>query len=84
MAASWFFVGLQLKVHYSKLTVIRKDRRDSMDCLSEMLAIWLQSGEASAAELVYALKSAYMSVLANKIAVKYGEKVCMCVCMHGV
>ena len=79
MAASWFFVGLQLKVHYSKLKVIRIDHRDSMECLREMLATWLQSGEASAAELVHALKSAGMSVLSKKIAIKHGEKACACV-----
>ena len=77
MAAFWFTVGLFLKVPYSKLEVIRKDHRDSMDCLREMLATWLQSGEASAAELVHALKLACMSVLAKKIAVKHGEKACV-------
>ena len=52
-----------------------------MDCLRGMLATWLQSGEASAAELVHALKLAGMSVLAKKIAVKHGEKACVHVCM---
>ena len=77
MAAFWFTVGLHLKVSYSKLEVIRKDHRDSLDCLREMLATWLQSGEASAAELVHALKLAGMSVLSKKIAVKHGEKACV-------
>ena len=78
MAASWFTVGVFLKVHYSKLQVIRKDHRDSEDCLREMLATWLQSGEASAAELVHALKLDGRSVLAKKIAVKHGRKTCAC------
>ena len=82
MAASWFTVGVFLKVHYGKLEVIRKDHRDSMDCLREMLATWLQSGEASAAELVDALKLAGMSVLAKKIAVKHGEKAYVFVCLQ--
>ena len=78
MTAFWFTVGLLLKVSYSKLKVIRKDHRDSEDCLREMLATWLQSGEASAAELVHTLKSAGMSVLSKKIAVKHGRKTCAC------
>ena len=79
IAAFWFTVGLLLKVPYSKLKVIRKDHRDSEDCLREMLATWLQSGEASASELVNALKLAGMSVLSKKTAVKHGEKACRCV-----
>ena len=75
MATSWFTVGLLLKISYSKLDIIKKDNRDqSSDCLREMLATWLQSGEASAAEIVHALRSSGWSVLAKKMAVKHGEK----------
>ena len=79
MAATWFTLGVFLKVKYSKLTIIRKDHHDSMDCLREMIATWLLSGEASAAELVNALKLDGRSVLAKKITIKHGEKVCLCV-----
>lgn len=76
MAASWFTVGLLLKISYSKLEIIRKDNCDqSSDCLREMLASWLQSGEASATEIVHALRSSGRSVLAKKIAVKHGERI---------
>ena len=78
MATFWFTVGLLLKISYSELERIKKDNRDqSLDCLREMLATWLKSGEASATELVHALKSAGMSVLAKKIAVKHGKKACV-------
>ena len=81
MAASWFSVGLFLKISYSKLDIIRKDNRDqSSDCLREMLATWLQSGEASTAEIVHALRSSGRSTLAKKMAVKHGEKACACLC----
>ena len=82
MAASWLTMGLLLKISYSKLEIIRKDNRDqSSDCLREMLATWLQSGEASAAEIVYALRSSGRSVLAKKMALKHGKKACVCLCM---
>lgn len=75
-------MGLLLKISYSKLEIIRKDNRDqSSDCLREMLATWLQSGEASAAEIVYALRSSGRSVLAKKMALKHGKKACVCLCM---
>ena len=84
MAASWFTVGLLLKIPYSKLEIIRRDNRDQCsDCLREMLATWLQSGEASAADIVHSLRSSGRSVLAKKMAVKHGKRahvrLCMCV-----
>ena len=75
MAASWFTVGFLLKIPYSELKIIQKNNHDQCsDCLREMLATWLQSGEASVAEIVHALRSNGWSVLAKKMAVKYGEK----------
>ena len=42
IVAHWFTVGFCLKIAYRKLEVIKKDKRDSMDCLMEMLATWLR------------------------------------------
>ena len=81
MAPSWFSVGLFLKISYGKLEIIRRDNRDQCsDCLREMLATWLQSGKASAADIVHSLRSSGRSVLAKKMAVKHGKRACVCVC----
>lgn len=74
VAADWLTIGVFLKIEYSALEIIKKDYRDqSKDCLREMLAFWLNSGNASPGVLVQALKSFGMVVLAKKIAVKHGE-----------
>ena len=75
VAAHWFTLGVFLKIEFYSLETIQKDYRDqSKDCLREMLALWLKSGNASPGVLVQALRSAGMVVLAKKIAVKHGEK----------
>ena len=74
MAAFWFTVGLLLKIPYCKLMVIKKDNRDqSTECLGEMLATWLMGTEALPSLLVHALRSAGMSVVAKKMALKHGK-----------
>ena len=67
----WFTVGVFLDIKLYKLEVIRENNRDQcMPCLREMLATWLMGGDASPAALVQALRSAKMTVLARKMAVK--------------
>ena len=77
MAANWFTVGIFLKIAPFQLEVIRNDTsgrsNQSMECLREMLATWLRGTDASPAALVQALRSAGMTMLAKKMAVKYGE-----------
>ena len=74
MAAHWLTVGIFLKIAHHKLEIIKKDNHDqSMECLREMLATWLKGTDASPATLVQALRSAGMTVLANKVAIKHGE-----------
>ena len=71
---NWFTVGMFLKISHHRLEVIKKDNHDlSMDCLREMLATWLNEGNASPALLVQALISTGYCVLAKKMAVKHGE-----------
>ena len=45
----WFELGLQLGLDYFTLSVIEKDRRESKECMREMLAVWLkgQGGECT-------------------------------------
>ena len=74
VTVNWFTVGMFLKISYHKLKVIEKDNHhQSMDCLREMLATWLNDGNVSTALLVQALISAGYGVLARKMAVKHGE-----------
>ena len=70
---NWFTVGLFLNISYYMLEATRKDFHNSKDCLREMLATWLNDGNASPALLVQALRSAEYGVLAKKMAVKHGE-----------
>ena len=35
----WFELGLQLGLDYFTLSVIEKDRRESKECMREMLAV---------------------------------------------
>ena len=63
---------------YHELEAISSDYHDKCkECLREMLAAWLRGARASPARLVQALKNAGMSVLARKMAVKYGKSICM-------
>ena len=45
----WFELGLQLGLDYFRLKEIEKDRRESIECMREMLASWLngQGGECT-------------------------------------
>ena len=73
MAAYWCTIGTFLIAHH-KLKVIQRDNHGQcIDCLREMLATWLKGTDASPAALVLALRSAGMTVLAKKLALKYGE-----------
>ena len=75
IAAFWFTVGLLLKIPYSKLMVIKNNNHyQCMECLREMLATWLMGSEALPSLLVHALRSAGMSLLAKKMAVKHGKE----------
>ena len=66
-------MGVFLNIAHYKLEVIKRDNRDqSMECLREMLATWLKGTDASPAALVLALRSAGMTMLARKVAVKHG------------
>ena len=76
VAANWRTVGIYLKIAPYQLEAIRTDTsgraNQTMECLTDMLANWLKGTDASPAVLVHALRSAGMTVLARKIAVKYG------------
>ena len=39
----WFQIGLQLRLSYSTLNVIKRDNHDTTDCLTDMLQKWLTS-----------------------------------------
>ena len=66
-------MGVFLNIEHYKLEIIKRDNHDqSRECLREMLATWLRGTDASPAALVQALRSAGMSVLARKVAVKHG------------
>ena len=45
-----------------------------MDCLTEMLAIWLKGTRATSIAMVQALKTVGMHLLAQKIAIKHGKE----------
>ena len=78
----WKDIGLALRLDYSQLNQIQKDNRDSRDCLTEMLHLWLtrtydteRFGEPSWRLLVEAVKDPAGGndpALAKKIAGKYG------------
>ena len=76
MAAHWLTVGILLKIEHHKLEIVKKDYHDqSMECLREMLTTWLRGTDhASPVALVRALRSAGMTVLAKKVAIKHGEQ----------
>ena len=74
VSAYWYTVGIFLKIAHPRLDAIGKDYHKCNDCLTEMLATWLKGTDAFPAALVRALRSAGMIVLAQKLAVKYGEE----------
>ena len=74
VAASWFTIGSFLISHYA-LKAIRIEHSDRCsECLSAMLAKWLEGTEASPSRLVEALASTGMILLAKKVAGKFGKK----------
>ena len=74
---SWFQLGIYLEMSPSELMKIRADHREKTDdCKTEMLVKWLrQTTDASWSTVVRALVGIRMGVLAQKVAVKYGESV---------
>ena len=73
----WFQLGIYLDISPSELMKIRADHREKTDdCKTEMLVTWLrQTTDASWSKVVRALVGTRMGVLAQKVAVKYGESV---------
>ena len=78
---SWFQLGIYLDISPSELMKIRADHREKTDaCKTEMLMTWLrQTTQVSWSAVVRALVGIGMTVLAQKVAVKYGEPV-----LHGL
>ena len=78
---SWFQLGIYLDISPSELMKIRADHREKTDaCKTEMLMTWLrQTTQVSWSAVVRALVGIGMRVLAQKVAVKYGEPV-----LHGL
>ena len=78
---SWFQLGIYLDISPSQLMKIRADHREKTDdCKTEMLVTWLRQttiarADASWSKVVRALVGTRMGVLAQKVAVKYGESV---------
>ena len=74
---SWFQLGIYLDISPSELMKIRADHREKTDdCKTEMLVTWLrQTTDASWSTVVRALVGTRRVVLAQKVAVKYGESV---------
>ena len=72
----WFQIGLQLKITFQTLSVIRRERHDkATECLTEMLQMWLNSVSPPPtwSGLVQALSSALVAEqrLAKDIRAKY-------------
>ena len=42
VTARWRHIGLALRLNPDQLDVIEKDNRDSSDCLTKMLTLWLK------------------------------------------
>ena len=76
----WVTLGLYLNIAPYKLERISVDCRSNLECLQQMLSVWLKSGAATWLSLVCALKKIGQSDLAKEIAKKKG--VCVCVCVH--
>ena len=78
---SWFQLGIYLDISPTELMKIRADHREKTDaCKTEMLMTWLrQTTQVSWSAVVRALVGIGMRVLAQKVAVKYGEPV-----LHGL
>ena len=68
----WVTLGLYLNIAPYKLERISVDSRSNLECLQQMLRVWLKTGAATWLSLVCALKKIGHSALANEIAKKKG------------
>ena len=73
----WFHLGIYLDIpHFELLTIEQDHRGQTKRCRSEMLQWWLANAEQpSWSAVVRALNGIGLSVLAKKIATKYGKYV---------
>ena len=69
---NWFYFGVCVGVHQSRLKEIRQDYEDTEECKREMLAVWRNNEIATWFKVIRALAEVGMPRLALEIASKYG------------
>ena len=69
---NWFYFGVCVGVHQSRLKEIRQDYEDTEECKREMLAVWSNNEVATWFKVIRALTEIGMPRLALEIASKYG------------